>query len=108
MPLRDTILERDHLGVRLAGDDVLDGGKGADTLDGGEGDDTYFVDDPLDTVVELADGVTVDEVKAKTKAKLTAQGMEPAFSSGAAASELIQRELPTMRAVAARSNITAD
>lgn len=44
----------------------------------------------------------------ETKAKLTAQGMEPAFSSGAAAAELIQRELPAMRAVAARSNITAD
>ncbi|MBT2324190.1 tripartite tricarboxylate transporter substrate binding protein [Variovorax paradoxus] len=43
-----------------------------------------------------------------TRAKLVAQGFEPAYSNAAAASELINRELPIMRAVAARSNITAD
>lgn len=44
----------------------------------------------------------------QTRAKLTASGLEPAYSNAAAASELINRELPAMRAVAARSNITAD
>jgi tripartite-type tricarboxylate transporter receptor subunit TctC len=43
-----------------------------------------------------------------TRAKLVAAGLEPAFSNAAAASELINKELPLMRAVAARSNITAD
>ncbi len=42
------------------------------------------------------------------RAKLAANGVEPAFSSGAAASELIQRELPVMRAAAARAGITPD
>ena len=35
-----------------AGDDVLDGGKGADTMFGGANNDTYYVDDPLDKVIE--------------------------------------------------------
>jgi tripartite-type tricarboxylate transporter receptor subunit TctC len=43
-----------------------------------------------------------------TRAKLVAAGLEPAYSNAAAASELINKELPLMRAVAARSNITAD
>lgn len=44
----------------------------------------------------------------ETRAKLAAQGLEPGFASGAAVSELIARELPLMRAVAARASITAD
>ncbi|MDZ4354977.1 MAG: tripartite tricarboxylate transporter substrate binding protein [Variovorax sp.] len=43
-----------------------------------------------------------------TRARLSAQGLEPVYSNAAAASELIRRELPVMRAVAARANITAD
>jgi tripartite-type tricarboxylate transporter receptor subunit TctC len=43
-----------------------------------------------------------------TRAKLVALGLEPAYSNASAASELINKELPVMRAVAARSNITAD
>ncbi|WPG35184.1 tripartite tricarboxylate transporter substrate binding protein [Variovorax sp. EBFNA2] len=43
-----------------------------------------------------------------TRARLSAQGLEPVYSNAAAASELIHRELPVMRAVAARANITAD
>jgi len=43
-----------------------------------------------------------------TRARLSAQGLEPVYSNAAAASELINRELPVMRAVAARANITAD
>lgn len=34
------------------GDDTLDGGSGADTLVGGAGDDVYYVDSPLDNVIE--------------------------------------------------------
>ncbi|PLC04281.1 ABC transporter substrate-binding protein [Variovorax sp. RO1] len=43
-----------------------------------------------------------------TRARLSAQGLEPVYSNAAAASELITRELPVMRAVATRANITAD
>lgn len=39
-----------------AGDDWLDGGTGADTMRGGFGNDTYRVDDPLDQVLDKADG----------------------------------------------------
>jgi len=63
---------------------------------------------PPEVRAKLEKALATTVADPETKAKLTAQGMEPAFSSGAAASELIQRELPTMRAVAARSNITAD
>ncbi|MEW5995220.1 MAG: calcium-binding protein, partial [Candidatus Zixiibacteriota bacterium] len=35
------------------GDDVLDGGEGADRMYGGLGADTYYVDNALDSVVEL-------------------------------------------------------
>ena len=44
----------------------------------------------------------------ETQAKLVTMGMDPSYSTGAAASALIDKELPVMRAVAARSNITAD
>ena len=37
-----------------AGNDLLDGGTGEDTMTGGMGDDEYYVDTPLDQVVELA------------------------------------------------------
>ncbi|HWT20499.1 MAG TPA: tripartite tricarboxylate transporter substrate binding protein [Variovorax sp.] len=43
-----------------------------------------------------------------TRAKLSAQGLEPGYSDSAAVSELIAKELPLMRAIAARANITAD
>jgi len=40
-----------------AGNDVLDGGTGTgiDTMIGGTGDDKFYVDDPMDVVVEAAD-----------------------------------------------------
>lgn len=63
---------------------------------------------PPEVRAKLEKALATTVADPETKAKLTAQGMEPAFSSGAAASELIQRELPAMRAVAARSNIIAD
>ncbi|MGV2981679.1 peroxidase family protein [Camelimonas sp. ID_303_24] len=40
------------------GNDTLNGGSGVDLLVGGSGNDTYTVDDPGDTVVELANGGT--------------------------------------------------
>lgn len=43
-----------------------------------------------------------------TRSKLTAQGYEPSYGDAAAASALIERELPLMRALAQRAGITAD
>lgn len=43
------------------GNDTLDGGKGSDTMAGGDGDDIYYIDDVLDTAVEL-DGEGYDKV----------------------------------------------
>jgi Ca2+-binding RTX toxin-like protein len=37
-----------------AGDDYLDGEAGADSLDGGKGDDVFVVDDPGDTITDIA------------------------------------------------------
>ena len=44
------------------GNDVLNGGAGVDTLIGGAGNDTYYVDNPLDVVVEEENGGRVDKV----------------------------------------------
>jgi Ca2+-binding RTX toxin-like protein len=44
------------------GNDVLDGGAGVDTLTGGADNDTYYVDNPLDIVVEEENGGRVDKV----------------------------------------------
>src|SRR4028118_301984 len=44
------------------GNDVLAGGAGVDTLTGGAGNDTYYVDNPLDIVVEEENGGRVDKV----------------------------------------------
>lgn len=38
-----------------AGNDTLDGGTGKDLLIGGSGNDTYYVDNPNDRILELAD-----------------------------------------------------
>lgn len=43
-----------------------------------------------------------------TRDKLLAAGFEPSFGSAAELAELINKELPVMRAVAQRANITAD
>ncbi len=44
----------------------------------------------------------------ETRDKLVGMGFEPAYGSSRALAELIDRELPLMRAVAQRANITAD
>ncbi|MGC4008394.1 MAG: tripartite tricarboxylate transporter substrate binding protein [Pseudomonas sp.] len=43
-----------------------------------------------------------------TRAKLADQGLEPSYSDGAAMAELINRELPAMRALVQRANMTVD
>jgi Ca2+-binding RTX toxin-like protein len=48
-----------------AGNDILNGGGGTDTLIGGVGNDTYIVDDPTDTIIELA-GAGSDTVLANS------------------------------------------
>jgi tripartite-type tricarboxylate transporter receptor subunit TctC len=63
---------------------------------------------PADVKTRLEKALAVSMADPDTRAKLTAQGLEPAYSNAAAASELINRELPLMRAVAARASITAD
>ncbi len=52
----------------------------------------------------LADTVAAPEVRTK----LTDAGLEPTYLNGAAVASVIERELPVMRAIAARANIQAD
>ena len=52
----------------------------------------------------LAETVASSEVREK----LTTAGLEPTYQNAAAVATLIERELPLMRAVAARANIQAD
>ena len=49
----------------------IDGGRGADVMVGGAGDDTYVVDDPGDTVYEVA-GAGVDTVESSVSTTLGA------------------------------------
>ncbi|MET3383682.1 Bug family tripartite tricarboxylate transporter substrate binding protein [Variovorax paradoxus] len=63
---------------------------------------------PADVKAKLEKALAATIADPETRTKLLGQGLEPAFSSSAASSELINRELPLMRAVAARANITAD
>lgn len=46
----------DNVLTGTAFEDVLDGKAGADTMIGGSGNDTYYVDDVLDSIVELTGG----------------------------------------------------
>jgi len=63
---------------------------------------------PAEVKAKLEKALAATIADPDTRAKLMGQGLEPAFSDAAASSELINRELPLMRAVAARANITAD
>ncbi|MDH6165971.1 tripartite-type tricarboxylate transporter receptor subunit TctC [Variovorax boronicumulans] len=63
---------------------------------------------PPEAKTRLGKALAATMTDPDTRAKLSAQGLEPVYSNAAAASELINRELPVMRAVAARANITAD
>ncbi|CAN5674783.1 tripartite tricarboxylate transporter substrate binding protein [soil metagenome] len=63
---------------------------------------------PADVKAKLEKALAVSMADPATREKLVAQGFEPAYSTAAAASELINRELPAMRALAVRANITAD
>ncbi|MET3494301.1 Bug family tripartite tricarboxylate transporter substrate binding protein [Variovorax boronicumulans] len=63
---------------------------------------------PADAKARLEKALAATMADPDTRAKLSAQGLEPVYSNPEAASALINRELPVMRAVAARANITAD
>ncbi|MCT9810969.1 tripartite tricarboxylate transporter substrate binding protein [Acidovorax sp. Be4] len=63
---------------------------------------------PADTKARLEKALAVTMADPDTRTKLSALGLEPSYSNAAAASELIKRELPIMRAIAARANIIAD
>lgn len=71
---RDTLLggSGDDLLFGGAGNDLLDGGLGGDTMTGGKGNDVYIVDNPLDTVLELAGGGNRDEVRSRVDFTLSA------------------------------------
>mgnify|MGYP002041106312 FL=1 len=63
---------------------------------------------PADVKAKLEKALATVMADADTRSKLTAQGFEPAYANAAAASDLINKELPVMRALAQRANITAD
>lgn len=63
---------------------------------------------PTDVKARLEKALATTMADADTRAKLVAQGFEPAYSNAAASAALINRELPVMRALAVRANITAD
>jgi len=63
---------------------------------------------PADVKARLEKALAATIADPETKNKLLAAGLEPSYSSAAASVELINRELPIMRAVAARASITAD
>ncbi|MFZ4289826.1 Bug family tripartite tricarboxylate transporter substrate binding protein [Variovorax sp. HJSM1_2] len=63
---------------------------------------------PVEVKAKLEKALAAAMADPDTRAKVTGMGMDPAFSDGKATSELINRELPTMRALAVRANIVAD
>ncbi len=63
---------------------------------------------PTDVKAKLEKALAAAMADPDTRAKVTGMGMDPAFSDSKATSELINRELPMMRALAVRANITAD
>jgi len=63
---------------------------------------------PADVKAKLEKALAATIADPETKSKLLAAGLEPSYSNAATSVELINRELPIMRAIAARANITAD
>ncbi|CAN7200840.1 tripartite tricarboxylate transporter substrate binding protein [Variovorax paradoxus] len=63
---------------------------------------------PPEVKAKLEKALAATMADPDTRAKLSAQGLEPGYANSAAVSELINKELPLMRAIAARANITAD
>lgn len=75
------------------GSDSLNGGVGADLLVGGEGDDSYWVDNPADRVVELANQ-GIDTVNSEISFALSANpNVENLFLTGYAAASAIGNAL---------------
>ncbi|REN16731.1 tripartite tricarboxylate transporter substrate binding protein, partial [Mycobacterium tuberculosis] len=58
---------------------------------------------PADVKARLEKALAATIADPETKARLLAAGLEPSYSNAAASVELINRELPIMRAVAARA-----
>jgi Ca2+-binding RTX toxin-like protein len=67
-----------------AGNDTLQGGLDADSMAGGPDNDLYFVDDPGDVVLELANQGTADTVRA-TRSYTLASNVERLILNGGAA-----------------------
>ncbi|MBW8716764.1 MAG: tripartite tricarboxylate transporter substrate binding protein [Variovorax paradoxus] len=63
---------------------------------------------PPEVKAKLEKALAATMADPDTRAKLSAQGLEPGYANSAAVSELIAKELPQMRAIAARANITSD
>jgi Ca2+-binding RTX toxin-like protein len=78
------------------GSDVLIGGGGADRMSGGEGSDRFYVDDPLDLVIEAADDGS-DTIYASTSYTLRAyqsvEGLRAESETATTAMTLIGNEL---------------
>ncbi|TWG89197.1 tripartite-type tricarboxylate transporter receptor subunit TctC [Cupriavidus gilardii J11] len=63
---------------------------------------------PADVKVKLEKALADVMADADTKDKLLAAGFEPSYANAAQLADLINKELPVMRAVAQRANIKAD
>jgi Ca2+-binding RTX toxin-like protein len=63
-----------------SGNDLLDGGTGIDALRGGTGDDTYYVDNPLDEIIELVNA-GIDTVRSEASYTLP-QNVEALILAG--------------------------
>jgi len=63
---------------------------------------------PADVKAKLERALVATMADPEVRERLIAAGFEPSYSNADEASELIRRELPIMREVARRANITAD
>jgi tripartite-type tricarboxylate transporter receptor subunit TctC len=63
---------------------------------------------PADVKARLEKALVAVMADPETREKLIGAGFEPSYSNAAEASQLIERELPVMRAVAKQANITAE
>ncbi|WPB56433.1 tripartite tricarboxylate transporter substrate binding protein [Xylophilus sp. GOD-11R] len=63
---------------------------------------------PADVKAKLEKALQDTIATPEVREKLVAAGLEPAWANGAAATSLIEKELPLMRAIATRANIRAE
>jgi len=83
---------RDSYGAVGDVNDVLDAGSGADEMRGGQGNDTYYVDNPDDQTIELADE-GIDHVNASVSHTLQSNIENGALIPEAGAAALTGNEL---------------